>query len=411
MRLFLRLSFRNLWRNKRRTIITMSAMAFATALLIMTMGLTEGMIRDSLESATGLYHGHAKITAKNYLEERELSMTLPGGQPPASIAQDKGVYGVAGRVRGYALLSAGRDKNAETQPAELLGVDPAQEAKVSDLANRIATGSAFTDASSNGILLGTTLARRLNAKVGDEVIAMGQAVDGSVAPGIFKVVGLIDTGETSLNASLALVGRTTLQSMQGLEGRVHEWVIALKDPMEAREWAQAARAGVTEGELNSWHKLLPQMAAVVDKIGISKAFTAIIFYFGVILVTVNTMYMAQLERLREFAVMGAIGLKPRRLMSLIVIEGALMSSIAAIVGGVAGAALSLNMMVNPWIISKSGGSISMAGTTMQTAMRSAPTWDSFVLPILLVVLLGGLISLFPAWKLGRLRPVDALREV
>jgi ABC-type antimicrobial peptide transport system permease subunit len=128
-------------------------------------------------------------------------------------------------------------------------------------------------------------------------------------------------------------------------------------------------------------------------------------------VTINTMYMAQLERLKEFAVMGAIGLKPRRLMSMMVMEGLMMSAMAAVIGGLAGTGLSFYLMENPIVMSSSAETLSMAGTTLSTSMRSLPSWDSVLFPTLLMMSLGGVLSLFPAWKLGRLRPVDALREV
>lgn len=411
MSILMRLSFRNLWRNKRRTLLTMSAMAFSTALLITSMGIQSGTMADTVGSATGLYHGHAKLTAPGYLDRRDISLNLAADSLPSDLRADGHVQGVSGRVRGFMLLSSGREDEAKSQPAEVLGVDPSEEERVSGLAERVAAGSVLPSVDTDGILLGTTLAKRLGATLGSEVVAMGQAVDGSVAPGIFHVTGLITTGDTMLDGSLALVGRKTLQDMLAMEGRVHEWVFRLDNPMTAREWVKSAQARVTDAELSPWHRLLPGMANLIDKSGVQKGITTVFFYFAVVLVTVNTMYMAQLERMREFAVMGAIGLKPRRLMGLIVSEGAMMSAIAAVVGGIAGMAYSFYLVDHPVVMAQRASSVSMGGATVQTALRSLPTWDTIVIPVVLMMLLGGLISFFPAWKLGRLRPVDALREV
>lgn len=411
MSLLMRLSFRNLWRNKRRTLLTMSGMAVATALLIWVMGLLAGAYSDGIESVTGLYYGHASITAPHYLDEHDVMLTLDEGSLPESVRHDPRVEGVAGRVRGFMLLSAGEGDQALSQAAEMLGVDPEAEEAVSDLSKRIATGSTLAGSDSDGILLGKTLARRLGAEVGAEVVAMGQAVDGTTAPGIFKVRGLIDTGDGALDGSLALVGRRTLQDMLGLDGRVHEWIVHLESPMMSREWAQAAQAELAGAEVSPWQRMLPLMATMIDKSGVQKGLLATLLYFAVILITVNTMYMAQLERLREFAVMGAIGLRPRRLMGLIVLEGTLMSAIAALAGGVLGTCMSLYTMVHPFSMATKTSSLSMGGASVSTAMRTIPTWDSIVWPVVLMAVLGGLISFFPAWKLGRLRPVDALREV
>lgn len=406
-----RMGFRNLWRNKRRTLLTMSAMAIATALLIVTLGITESVMVDSVDNATGLYHGHAKITAPGYLDGRDMELTLDATEKPQALEGDRRVLGVAGRLRGFALLSAGQDSDALSQPAELLGVSPQEEEAVSALGTRIASGSTLRAEAPNGILLGVALAKRLGAMPGSEVVAMGQAADGSVAAEVFTVSGLLNSGDAMLDGSLALANRETLQHMFALDGQVHEWVVRLSNPKLSQAWAKETQAQVPDAEVASWERMLPQMAAMMRQSGTSKLMTSVIFYFAVVLVTVNTMYMAQLERIREFAVMGAIGLKPRRLMALMVLEGVMMSAIAAVVGGLAGTGLSLYLMEHPIVMASSAETLTMAGTTMSTSMRSVPTWDSILFPVLLMMSLGGVLSLFPAWKLGRLRPVDALREV
>lgn len=406
-----RIGFRNLWRNKRRTLLTMSAMAISTALLIVTLGITESVLVDSVSNATGLYHGHAKVTAPGYLEARDMELTLDAGALPGVLKSDRRIAGTAGRVRGFALLSVGSDSEALSQPAELLGISPSDEEVVSALSTRIAAGANLDAAQPNGILLGTALAKRLGAKPGSEIVAMGQAADGSVAAEIFTVSGLVESGDAMLDGSLALAARGTIQQMFGLDGRIHEWVVKLANPKISRDWAHDAQQGLTEAEVTPWERMLPQIASMVQQSGTSKILTSIIFYFAVVLVTLNTMYMALLERMREFAVMGAIGLKPRRLMSLLIVEGLMMSAIAALVGGLAGTGLSFYLMANPIVMSSSADTLTMAGTTMSTSMRSMPTWDSVLFPVLLMMSLGGALSLFPAWKLARTRPVDALREV
>lgn len=411
MSVLTRLSFRNLWRNKRRTLLTMSAMALSTALLIVTLGITEAVMVDAVENATGLYYGHAKITAPRYLVGRDMALTLPDHAPPLELSDDRQVRAAARRVRGFALLSAGEASEALSQPAELLGVDPAQEDAVSALSTRIVAGETLIPEQPKGLLLGTTLAQRLGAAPGSEVVAMGQAADGSIAAEIFTVIGLVDSGDTQLNGSLALADLRTLQQLFALEGQVHEWVIRLTNPRSSSAWAAATQSRLSEADVTSWERMLPQIAGLLQQSGVSKLLTAVIFYFAVILVTLNTMYMAQLERRREFAVMGAIGLPPRRLMRLMIVEGLMMSAIAAAVGGLVGTALSVYLMEHPIVMASSAESLSMAGTTLDASLRSLPTWDSVLFPILLMMSLGGVLSWFPARKLARMRPVDALREV
>jgi ABC-type lipoprotein release transport system permease subunit len=409
--LILKLGYRNLWRNRRRTMLTMSAMAAATALVIFMLGIYDGMIWDMIDSATLDYHGHVKVTEPGYLERRRMQLTIPEDGLYEQLAADPSVPGATGRVRGFALLSAGEGEESHSQPAELLGIDPAQERTVTRLEEGVVQGEFIDSADTHGILLGTGLARRLEASVGDEIVAMGQAADGSIAADLFTVWGIIETGEPVRDASLAITGRRTVQVMFVLEGRLHEWALRLDRPLDATGWAERFNASHTGVEAAGWIQFLPLMGQLLDLWGVSKFIFAVIFYFAVILVAANTMYMAFFERIREFAVMEALGLKSIRLSSLIIYEGFLLSGIAGLVGGVIGIAASLYFSTHVIDLSSFFDPISYAGGAIQPRLRVYPALNNILYPILLIVGLGLLVALFPAWKLRRLKPVDALKEV
>lgn len=409
--LLMKLGYRNLWRNRRRTLLTMSAMAVATALLILTLGIYDGMLWDMIEGATELYHGHVKITADNYMETRQLHLTIPEEGLYKNIAVDPRVKGIAGRVRGYALLSFGEGESGHTQPAELFGINPAEERTVSLLHDHVIEGAFLTDSVSHEILLGKGLRRLLEAEIGGEIVAMGQGADGSIAADIFRVVGIIDTGDPTRDASLAVVGRKTLQEMLVVEGKLHELSISLKRSLEARKWAAQLQPDFPDMDVTPWNEFLPQVGQILEIWGIIKLIFAVIFYFAVILVSANTMYMALLERMREFGIMGAIGMKPSRLSRMIILEGFLMSGISGIVGGLAGIMGSYFLKDHHIDLSRFVSQISYAETTIQPRIRSYPALDNMLMPIVMIIILGVIVALFPARKLRRLRPVDVLREV
>ncbi len=145
--------------------------------------------------------------------------------------------------------------------------------------------------------------------------------------------------------------------------------------------------------------------------GVFKFIFALIFYFAVILIAANTMYMALLERMREFGIMGAIGLKPRRLSRMILLEGFLMSGISGIVGGMVGIMGSFYLKEHHIDLSRFMTQITYAETTLQPRLRSYPTLGSMLIPIVMITVLGMIVATFPARRLRRLRPVDVLREV
>ncbi|MBN1294806.1 MAG: ABC transporter permease [Candidatus Latescibacteria bacterium] len=409
--LIFKLGYRNLWRNRRRTMLTMSAIGVSTALVVLMFGIYDGMLWDMIETATDLYHGHVKITARGYLDERKMNLTMEEYGYSEQIRNDPGIKGIAGRIRGFALLSTGEEGSNQTQPAELFGIDPVEERTVTRLDSHVLEGSFISGPESKDILLGKGLAKRLEANVGDEIVAMGQGSDGSIAADIFYVSGIVETADPFRDTSLAIVGRKTLQNMLVLEGGIHEWAISLKKPIKAQEWAQAWQSQLSDVDVTPWNQFLPQMGQLVDIWDIFEYIFALIFYFAVILVAANTMYMAFFERMREFGIMGAVGMKLRKLSLMIVLEGLLMSGLAGIIGGAAGVLFSLYIYAHPVDLSAFFEPITYGDTAFQPRLRCYIEISNMVFPVVMITVLGVLVAIFPAMKLRRLRPVEVLREV
>ena len=411
MKLILKLGYRNLWRNRRRTLLTMSAMAVATMMVILMLGIYDGMLWDMIENATEMYHGHVKITADGYLDQRKVHLTIEEDGYRQTILDDQRIKGVSGRVRSFMLLSHGEGAGSHTQPAELLGISPDEERTVTQLESHVTEGTYLTGPDTKGILLGDGLARRLEAELGGEIIAMGQGADGSIAAEIFIVTGIIDTGDPLRDSMLAIVGRTTLQELVVLEGQLHEWTVLLKRPLDAALWATEKSSQFEGAEVSPWQSFLPAIGQMWDMWKAIKFIFAFIFYFAVILVASNTMYMAFFERLREFGIMGAIGLRLRSLSLMIVMEGLIMSGIAGISGGIVGTIATYILSIHYIDGSRFLSSVSYAGTVITPRIRCYFDLENILIPILMITALGMIVAMFPAWRLRKLRPVDVLREV
>jgi len=409
--LLLRLGFRNLLRNKRRTFLTMSAMIAAVGLLMFILGMNEGFIWGLINSATETVHGHVTISDREYFDRPSINRTIPHDDLfRKELLAHSGVKGLCGRISCFALLSCGKEESGQTQAAELLGIDPGEERNVSRLEKCVYKGRFLSESKGKGILLGEGLANRLEASIGNEVVMMGQASDGSVAAEVFKVEGLVNTGDTGRDASLALVGRGVLQEIFVLGNRLHKWNLFLKDPLQARKIAGELEKKYPAYLPTIWQKLIPQIAVVLDIWGGIQVFTMLIFYFAVFLVTVNTMNMAFLERLREFAILGAIGLTKVRMAILIVAEGFILSTVSGFVGGVLGITLNLLLMHFPIDLSGVIPPISYGGGALPAQLACQVTSFNTFMPIFAMIILGCVVALFPVWKLVRLRPVEALRD-
>jgi ABC-type antimicrobial peptide transport system permease subunit len=160
-----------------------------------------------------------------------------------------------------------------------------------------------------------------------------------------------------------------------------------------------------------WNQFLPQLNDLLGLTKVTKFIFALIFYFAVILVTMNTMYMALIERMSEFAVMNALGLRPLRLSVMVVLEALFMSSIAAFAGGLAGSLAGWYLQAHPIDLSRFIETITYAESTIQPRIRVWMTPSNIAVPVCMLVMFGVLVALFPALRLKNIRPVAVLREV
>ncbi|HEY9070640.1 MAG TPA: FtsX-like permease family protein [Candidatus Ozemobacteraceae bacterium] len=412
--MLLRLAWRNLWRNRRRTQLTMGSMVFATSLLIFTLAMYDGMLWDMIENVTEVMTGHLVIAREGYQDRPELHRTIEGKavETLASIASEGGVLGVCPRVSAFALLSCGPEGKAKTQSGRLTGVVPEVERRRGRLARCVVRGRFLDSAAGRDVVLGTDLARSLGAEPGSELIVIGQAADGSTVTEVLSVAGIVDTGDQLRDGTLALVGLETMQRMFVLEGRLHTLHVFVDRPLASREIASAlSRRFVGCGiEVLPWQELQPQLAQVFSIWLGMQVFTMGVFYFGIVLITFSTMSMAFLERIREFGMLRAIGLKPGQLVLLILFEGGLMSTLAGLLGMMAGALLGWGIGVHPIDLGWFLPAISWGGTTVTPRIRGVLSLVNVAMPGGVMMLLGAVVALVPAWRLFFLRPVKALRE-
>ncbi len=409
MRLYFKLAWRNLWRNRRRTQLTMGAMIFACSILVFSLGYYDGILWNLINNATERENGHICLARQGYYAnpsladhiDAELRFKIAGGL-------NLPIKGICPRINAFALLSCGEEHNNRTQPSQIIGIDFKAEMGCSRLAQDMVSGS-FLSGEFGEIIIGQSLARRLRASTGSEIVLFGSAADGSIASEILVIKGIFSSGDNLRDSALAFINLAQAQETFALQGRIHSLRLFLKNPMQAEDLSRQISLK-SELEATPWQKMFPQVADLL-KIWLSiQVFTTAMYYIALALITFNTMFMAFIERKREFAILKAIGMNKFGLGALIMFESLIMSGVSAIIGALIGSAANLYFFHFPYDLSNWMSTISWGGSTMKPLLFCVPSALSLIIPVSAMLLLGVIVAIIPNFRLYRLKPVEALRE-
>lgn len=405
MREVMSMALRNLARRKGRTALTLGMMLLGTLLTVFSAGVAEGSYVQILEASTGSMTGQVQLARDGYVDKPSLFHTVQGAaDAEARLRALPDVRATTRRVEAAGLVSA----DLRTTGAMVLGVDPADEPRVTTL-DRMVTEGAWLDKSEAGtapIILGVGLARRLRVGVGDEVSFYGQAADGGSAQALFTVAGLLRTGTDDADGGLALVRLADAQEMLALEGRVHRILGAV--PLKRVDAVRTSGGVAGEGNtLHGWQDLIPGLEGSIeaDRAGYQ-------VFMGIVLIVVllgvtNTMMMAVLERTREYGMMMALGTTPGRIMALTLAEGFWVSALGTVSGALLGAGL--NWWTGRVGIPMGVEGFEFGGVALDRMFPSNDALSTFLYPAL-ILLCGALAALIPAARAARLSPVEALRR-
>ena len=404
--LSLRIGWRNLWRNRRRTFLTSGGIAFSVLLVMFFMSLQFGQYAVMIDTATSLMAGQVQIQRAAYLEDSRFEDTIGDTSVLVNeISRQPHVASVAPRIEAFALVSAGE----RSFGAQVLGVDAGAEATTVRFTKMLSHGVGIQ--APNDAVLGRILARNLGVGVGDEVVVLGSGKEGGVAALALDVVGLLETGMADLDRALLLAPLDTVQDGFGLTDEVHSLIIRLDD-LDRSDAVVAELTALLPEELRvrPWQEILPELrqAIDVDKIG-----GQIMYWIIMVLVmfsVVNSFIMTIFERTREFGMLLAIGMRPRSIMGMLQCEALFLWVIGAGVGTLLAAALIFSLQnVGIYL----GEEMQEYAKQFYMPARLYPGFSSEVLTVAPLAMLVGtqLAALLPSLRIRLLRPVNALRTV
>jgi len=398
------LAWRNLWRNPRRTWITLAVVAIGVWSILTFDVLLRAFADSSRAQALRFLTGEGQIHAPGYLDDPDINRRLPAPSGALLATLDSpAVSAWAPRVRVPAVIQS----EYRTRGLTLLGVSPTAEPGVSDVPKEVVQGRYLAGVADPGIVLGRDLAVRLKTRVGKRVILMAQAADGHLASVGFVVVGLFATTQGAED-EFAFTGVSTTQAMLGVGGDISEISFDAGPGTTLGDAVASLKRAAPTDDVQSWETLQP-LAYTIETF--SKSYTGIWLMIMFVLMAigiVNTQLMAVFERTREFGLMQALGMKPGQIVLQVTLESALLIGLGVICGVVLMLATVLPMR-GGLDLTAFAAAMSMAG--MGDVLRPRLDPASVVTFSLIVWVLGVLAALWPARTAARADPAVAMTQV
>ena len=402
-----RLAWRNLWRHPRRTWLTISAMIFSNAVLVFMMSLQLGTYELMIGNTLQVLTGHMQVQAPGFKDDMKMRQVVNDIDALAETLRDQlELKDITPRSSGFALLSS----DSRSYGAQILGVDPEYERRVSIIPSLVKQGRFLDTREAPEIVIGEVLARNLKADLGDEVTLLGSGRDGSFAAAVATVVGIFHSGITDLDRGIAEVPIGFFDDVFYMQGAGHSVVLITPGFWMIEPYKVRVEELIEDDVVvHDWDALQPglKQAIQADLSGAMIIYTVLVIL--VAFSVMNTQLMSVLERTHEFGVVMSLGVKPARLGWLVILETTLMGLGGLCLGAAAGGLITLWFSYNGF---------SFPGMDQMAAQFNLP--QRFFPQVTLlslclgptIVFIGSLLSSgYPALRLFWLRPVEAMRTV
>ena len=402
----LQLAWKNLWRNKSRTAITMAAVSFATIISMLAASLKEGIFNNLIKNIVSSYTGHVQVHLKGYQDEQ----VIENGFVPDSLLRKKisalpGVDGITSRLESFALISSGET----TKGCLVIGIEAQEKHGFTAMEEKITKG-AYPAPHENGLLLSEGLALKLEKKVGDTVIIIGQGYHGASAAGKFLVKGIVALGSPKLNERLVVMRLEQSQSLFAADSLATSWAVLLHDNIDPDQASKniAAMTG-DQLEVLPWGAIMPDIKQHIEADSGNMQFVQLILYFLVGFGIFSTLLIMMAERKIENGMLLALGMSKPRLQYLLLTESMLTVMMGAISGLLVSLPIVLYLKFNPLRISGSTADVyKRFGFEPLFPTSSNPA--IFLKQGLTVFLLGLILGAYPIWVIFKMNALKAMKK-
>jgi ABC-type lipoprotein release transport system permease subunit len=402
---FIKIAWRNLWRNKRRTLLTITSVLFALFLALIVRSMQLGSYASMVESAVKTSTGYIQVHAKGYWADKSIDNTFEiSPESEKKFLTNPNVTQITPRLESFALLSSGK----QTKGAAVIGTLPASENEVSGLKNRVVSGEYLTD-TDRSILIAEGLAQYLKVKVGDTVVILGQGYHGVTAAGAFPVKGIIRFVQPDMNNMMTYIPLALARELYATPGRLTSLSIMLADPdnmIKTRD--ELALIDPENLEVMVWKEMLVELVQAIDGDNISGLFTLGVLYIVVGFGILGTILMMTMERRREFGIMVAVGMRRYKLSIIVFFETLIISIIGILAGIVTSFPIILYFYYNPIPLTGEAAN-AMLEYNMEPVMPFLLEPGFFVNQSFVVIVITLLTMVYPMTVISRFKVVNAIK--
>lgn len=407
MHQFIKLAWRNLWRNRRRTLITLASITMAVVLAIAIRSFQKGVYGNMISNAVRFSTGYIQIHAKGYWDDQSINNSFePDASLMNALQEEKNISLSVPRLESFALASSGQ----HTKGIEVMGIEPDKENQMNGLGRKIVKGKYFSNANDPGILIGDGLAKYLQLKLGDTLILLGQGYHGSTAAGQFQISGIFHFPLEQLNNTVTYLTLPAAQTVFAAPDRLTSISLMPNKPGAIDATTHFLKRSLDSSyEVMQWSAMNKGLVQEIKGDNASGLIMLGILYVVIAFGVFGTILMMTLERKKEFAVMIAIGMLRVKLTTIVILETVFIGLLGILSG---------SLLISPLLFYLHRHPISLTGT-------AAKSYQQFgiepILPVAvdahvflyqsITVLCIALVSvIYPLWYVNRLKIAETLKQ-
>ncbi len=400
----LKLAWRNLWRNRKRSLIAAASVFFGVILSVFLTSMQEGSFHNMVDNMVKFTTGYAQIQQKDFHDNRSINNSFKVSAVLDSLLNTQSEITVyTQRIESFALASSGENSYG----VSVIGINPGVEEQISGFSKWVNQG-AYLKSGEPGILIGESLANNLKIELGDTLALLGQGYHGVQVAGLFPVSGILKFPVMEMNRGIVYMDLNRARDFYDLPNGLTTLVIMAKGPEDIQQITSSVKRKLPEElEFYTWEDLQPQLVQLIDgKRSSAKIFKGILFMvigFGMF----GTVIMMMAERIRELGVMIAIGMRRIRLILILFTESLLIGFLGVLFGFI---------FSYPFIVYLSRNPINLTGNIEETInqmgfepiLEFSNNLSIFLHPAITIFMLTLIISVFPVVRIGNLKIINAL---